>query len=55
MQTALLEQGNDGLVTRRTHVGGFHVEEGLGEIVLRVEVDEQNAPAERALPGAEDL
>ena len=33
----------------------FHVEKGLGQIVLRIEVDQQRPATKAGLPGAEHL
>ena len=55
MQARALEQRDDGAVDAGGGVRLVHAEEGLCEVVLRVEVDQQDAAAEGFLPGAGEL
>ena len=55
MEARALEQGDDRAVHAGRGVGVLHGEESLREIVLRVEVDQQDAAAEVFLPGAGEL
>ena len=55
MQARLLEQGDDRLVCGSAGICDIHFKKGLSEIVLRIEINQQDAPTKRALPCAEDL